>query len=218
MLNINGLTKVNEGIQSNLKKMQELIGPAEKEIQELTKRDGDIYTQEHINKKIIEKRTEISDKLYPLFGEINAAANEAAKSKKFYDSNTFMLSRVKLNDDNVIESQMRMAKLLEFSAMDSGELQMVAEAAWQSKKFAEIWLAHLASRQKSDKPGQQVNLDGIKTDEQEQGLDLLKKIGQGQAAAELLMRGGVIAPFQRKISASERLNIQTRAGLLDQQK
>lgn len=213
MLKISELTKIHEGIQSNLKKMEAIIAPAEAEIKGLTERSGDTFRQEFIDKKIIEKRTEISDKLYLLFGEINGSANEAAKSKKFYESNTFMLSRARLSDDNVIESQMRMAKLLEFSAMDPIELQLHAEASYSHRKYAEVWLSHLGSRQKSNAPGERVNLEGIKTDEQVQGLDLFKKIGQGQAAAELLMRGSVISPFQRKISVSERLALQVRAGM-----
>jgi hypothetical protein len=219
MLKISELTTVHEGIQTNLKKMEAAIKPAEQKIEELTRRSGDTYTQEHINKKVQEARSEISDQLYKLFGEINAAADEAGKSKKFYESVTFMLSRTRFHDDDGINATMKLAAIAEFEHMDFEELVLVAQAAKFHKQFARLWTANLAARSKNnqrdkaDIAREWGAFEDVQLPEQITGLDLLKKISQGKAAAELLMRGSVVSPFQRKISTSERLSLQLRAGL-----
>lgn len=200
MLNVSSLQKVSEGIESNLKKMQSIITPAEQKIQEMNQRHGNEFRQEVLNKKISEIRASVSDQLYAIYGEINAAAGEAAKSEKFYRSTPFMLSRVKFSDDDGINASMKLAAISEFEHMEFQELVLVAEAAKAHKQFARLWIANLAARSKSDQRDKAdiqkewVSFEGAETPEQVSGLGLLKKISEGRAKAELMMRGSVISP------------------------
>lgn len=217
MLNVSSLEKVSEGIESNLKKMQALIEPAEKKIQEMNQRHGHEFRQEVLNKKIAEVRSEVSDKLYAIYGEITAAASEASKSEKFYKSTTFMLSRTRFHDDDGINATMKLAAISEFRHMDFAELVLVAEAAKFHKQYAKLWIANLAARQKNDQQGKAdiqkewVSFEGVQTPEQIAGLDLLKKISQGKAKAELMMKGSVISPMP--LSPRDKLTLARQAGI-----
>ncbi|MCA9358389.1 hypothetical protein KC902_03960 [Candidatus Kaiserbacteria bacterium] len=211
MLSIETLKKMLSGAERSFQQMQAAIAPEQKKIEELQGKAEKVYSKHYINEKIQEVRTAISDRLYGIFAEINKAADQATDSRRFYESTSFMLSRERFHEDDGINAGMKLAAMSEYAKMALPDVHLVADAAKAENKLASLWIARLASQERTEDIAQWVDIGNVQTPAQAEGLRLIANIIQVKATAELSMRGSVISPFSRPLSPAEKLALARQA-------
>lgn len=211
MLSVESLRKMLEGVERSFKLMQGAIRPAQDEIEGLQSQAEKVYSKHYINEKIQEVRTAISDRLYGIFADINKAADQATDSRRFYESTSFMLSRERFHEDDGINASMKLSAMSEYAKMALPDIHLVADAAKAENKLASLWIARLASQDKTEDISEWVDLGNVQTKTQAEGLKLIADIVRVKAQAELSMRGTVISPFSRQLTPAEKLALARQA-------
>lgn len=211
MLSIESLKRMLEGAERSFKLMQGAIRPAQDEIEGLQSQAEKVYSKHYINEKIQEVRTAISDRLYGIFADINKAADQATDSRRFYESTSFMLSRERFHEDDGINASMKLSAMSEYAKMALPDIHLVADAAKAENKLASLWIARLASQDKTEDISEWVDLGNVQTKTQAEGLKLIADIVRVKAQAELSMRGTVISPFSRQLTPAEKLALARQA-------
>lgn len=211
MLSIETLKKMLSGAERSFQQMQAAIAPEQKKIEELQGQAEKVYSKHYINEKIQAVRTAISDQLYKIFAEINKAADQATDSRRFYESTSFMLSRERFHEDDGINASMKLAAMSEYRQLALTDIYLVADAAIAENKLASLWIARLASQDKTEDISEWVDLGNVQTPAQAEGLKLIADIVKVKATAELSMRGSVISPFSRPLTPAEKLALARQA-------
>lgn len=211
MLSLETLKKMLSGAERSFQQMQAAIAPEQKKIEELQGQAEKVYSKHFINEKIKEVRTAISDRLYGIFAEINKAADQATDSRRFYESTTFMLSRERFSDDDQVNASMKLAALAEYSKMPLTDIRLVADVAKAENKLASLWIARLASQDKTEDISEWVDLGNVQTPTQAEGLRLIADVVRVKAQAELALHGTVISPFSRPLTPAEKLALARQA-------
>lgn len=211
MLSIETLEKMLSGSERAFQQMQAAIAPEQKKIEELQGQAEKVYSKHFVSEKIREVRTAISDRLYGIFAEINQAAERATDSRRFYESTTFMLSRERFSDDDQVNASMKLAALAEYSKMPLTDINLIAGAAKAENKLASLWIARLASQEKTEDISEWIDIGNVQTPAQAEGLRLIADIIKLKAQAELAMRGTVISPFSRQLTPAEKLALARQA-------
>lgn len=106
---------------------------------------------------------------------------------------------------------MKLSAMSEYAKMALPDIHLIADAAKAENKLASLWIARLASQEKTEDISEWVDLGNVQTPAQAEGLRLIADIVKVKATAELSMRGSVISPFSRALSPAEKLALARQA-------
>ncbi|PTQ88350.1 hypothetical protein C8R30_1537 [Nitrosomonas nitrosa] len=206
------LASLKTSAESALARIGNKIAGAEQKINTLQNESQQKYQREYLNKQVADLRAQVSDTLYEDYKKIIEAKDMALAAERFYKKTSFMLSRAQFNADPATNANMKLTVMNELERMSSDDVIMTAEVAKAENKLALFWCCYLQGT-KTPLTGAMdaLTLDGIRTQEQVYGLELIDGIKKLFAHAELKMKGSVISPTP--LQPRDKLRLAREAGI-----
>ncbi len=157
---------------SDCAKAQALLADLDAEIAKI--KDDRSRSPNWIASEIERLRAVAIPKIAALIRDFDDRIKIVLASREAWGSKQFLLSRQPFDNDPVANATIKIARMAECAAMDSGTLQLVAKNAIDEKELALLWTTWLAGLQRAGEPGWVgISLAGVELPGQSEALALI---------------------------------------------